>query len=53
MDKDLKKLITEMVDNFFKDAPVKPVEKGVRPQYFDMNILRMVVRHGDIRTVRD
>ena len=36
MDKDLKKLVDETVNEFFKDAPEKLVERGVREIYYDI-----------------
>lgn len=36
MDKDLKKLIAETIEEFFENAPVKMIEKGVREETFDV-----------------
>jgi len=36
MDKDLQKLITETVDKIFQSAPMKMVEQGTRPEYYDI-----------------
>ena len=36
MDKDLKRIINEMVEAFFNSAPMKMVEQGTRPEYYDI-----------------
>ena len=36
MDKELKKLITETVQGFFRDAPEKLVERGIHEIYYDI-----------------
>jgi len=36
MDKDLKKLILETVNEFFENSPIKMVERGERTEYYDI-----------------
>lgn len=36
MDKDLKKIVDETVEEFFRDAPEKLVERGIREIYYDI-----------------
>ena len=36
MDKDLEKMIVETVEGFFNSAPMKMIEQGTRPDYYDV-----------------
>lgn len=36
MDKDLKKVIEESLQEFFESEPAKMIERGTRPEYFDV-----------------
>jgi len=36
MDKSIKKLISEVIDEFFENAPEKLIERGVREVYYDV-----------------
>ena len=35
MDKDLKRIITETVNQFFDKEPEKMIEQGIRNEYYD------------------